>query len=56
LYWQSYGRVSPGQELSGLEEEFDLSHDLPRLLYVKTPASDREPRLTGPGKATFSGR
>src|SRR5262249_46116265 len=31
---------------SGLEEEFDLSGDLPRLMYVKTPAPDRDPRLT----------
>jgi hypothetical protein len=32
--------------ISGLEEEFQLSADLPRLLYVKAPAPDREPRLT----------
>src|SRR5262245_41371676 len=32
-------------EISGLEEEFDLSAGLPRLLYVKVPAPDREPRL-----------
>ena len=31
--------------MSGLEEEFDLSGGLPRLLYVKGPAPDREPRL-----------
>jgi predicted ATPase len=46
LYWQSYGRVSPGMEVSGLEEEFELSGSLPRLLYVKAPAPEREPRLT----------
>ncbi len=46
LYWQSYGWVGPGMRVSGLEEEFELSHDLPRLLYVKAPATDREPRLT----------
>jgi predicted ATPase len=45
LYWQRYGRVGPGMEVSGLEEEFELSKGLPRLLYVKAPASDREPRL-----------
>jgi predicted ATPase len=33
-------------ELSGLEDEFELSGALPRLLYVKEPAPDREPRLT----------
>jgi predicted ATPase len=41
LYWQ----VGPGMELSGLEDEFELSRSLPRLLYVKAPAPDREPRL-----------
>jgi predicted ATPase len=46
LYWQRYGQIGPGMEISGLEEEFDLSRGLPRLLYVKAPAPDREPRLT----------
>jgi hypothetical protein len=45
LYWQGYGRVPPGQEISGLEEEYELSRELPHLLYVKEPAPDREPRL-----------
>jgi predicted ATPase len=45
LYWQRYGQISPGTQVSGLEDEFDLSHGLPRLLYVKAPAPDREPRL-----------
>ena len=46
LYWQRYGWVGPGMEISGLEDEFELSRALPRLLYVKAPAPDREPRLT----------
>src|SRR6478735_3358383 len=46
LYWQRYGWVGPGMEISGLEDEFQLSRALPRLLYVKAPAPDREPRLT----------
>jgi predicted ATPase len=45
LYWQRYGWVGPGMEISGLEDEFQLSHAYPRLLYVKEPAPDREPRL-----------
>ena len=45
LYWQQYGQVVPGMTVSGLEEELELSRDLPRLLYVKTPAPDREARL-----------
>jgi hypothetical protein len=45
LYWQRYGWVGPGMKISGLEEEFDLSRELPRLLYVKAPAPSREPGL-----------
>jgi predicted ATPase len=47
IYWQRYGEVSVGMEVSGLEEEFLLSgaDGLPRLLYVKAPAPGREPRL-----------
>ena len=45
LYWQRYGQLVPGAQVSGLEEEFDLSAGLPRLLYVKGPAPDRQPRL-----------
>ena len=47
LYWQQYGQIAPGMQVSGLEDEFDLSAGLPRLLYVKAPAPDREPRLAG---------
>ena len=32
-------------EISGLEDEFRLSHSIPRLLYVKSPAPEQEPRL-----------
>ena len=45
LYWQRYGHLVPGARVSGLEEEFELSGGLPRLLYVKAPAPDREPRV-----------
>jgi hypothetical protein len=47
LYWQRYGWIGPGMDISGLEEEFELSRSLPRLLYVKVPAPGREPRLAG---------
>ena len=46
VYWQRYGQVSRGTLVSGLEDEFERSRALPRLLYVKDPAPDREPRLT----------
>src|SRR5215813_5896044 len=45
IYWQRYGWVAPGAETSGLEEEYLLSTGMPRLIYVKLPATDREPRL-----------
>jgi hypothetical protein len=47
LYWQRYGWVAPDMRISGLEDELDLSGSLPRLLYVRTPAPDRDPRLAG---------
>jgi predicted ATPase len=46
LYWQRYGWIGPGMDISGLEDELRLSESLPRLLYFKTPAPDQEPRLT----------
>ena len=45
IYWQSYGWVAPGEEVSGLEDEYRLSARLPRLVYVKSPAPERDPRL-----------
>jgi hypothetical protein len=36
--------VAPGEHVSGLEDEYRLSAVLPRLIYVKSPAADREPR------------
>jgi len=45
VYWQSYGWVAPGEQVSGLEDEYQLSAGMPRLIYVKGPAPDREPRL-----------
>jgi predicted ATPase len=47
LYWQRYGWVAPDMTISGLEDEYQLSGDKPRLIYLKTPASEREPRLQG---------
>ena len=45
VYWQRYGWVAPGMEVSGLEDEYELSEGLPRLLYFKKPAPDREDGL-----------
>ena len=45
IYWQSYGWIAPGERMSGLEDEYVLSAGMPRLIYVKSPAPGREPRL-----------
>src|SRR6266536_381813 len=45
IYWQRYGWVAPGMEISGLEDEFRLAAGKPMLLYLKRPAPDREPGL-----------
>ncbi|MEV4539187.1 DUF4062 domain-containing protein [Asanoa sp. NPDC049518] len=45
LYWEQYGWIGPEMDISGLEDEFELASDKPRLIYVKVPAPDRDPRL-----------
>ncbi len=45
VYGQSYGWIAPGEQVSGLADEFQLAGDLPRLIYVKEPVDDRDPRL-----------
>jgi predicted ATPase len=45
IYWQRYGWIAPGETISGLEDEYRLAGDRPRLLYIKHPAPDRESRL-----------
>jgi predicted ATPase len=47
VYWQRYGWVAPGEETSGLEDEFRLAGGHPMLLYLKEPSPEREERLTG---------
>src|SRR2546430_9140366 len=45
LYWQRYGWVAPGMQVSGLEDEYQLSSRKPKLIYIKTPAPEREQDL-----------
>ncbi len=45
IYWQQYGWIAPGEDVSGLEDEYALSGDRPKLIYVKADR-EREPRLT----------
>ena len=47
LYWERYGWVADGEEISGLEDEYRLSTPLPSLIYIKEPAPQREDRLSG---------
>jgi predicted ATPase/class 3 adenylate cyclase len=45
IYWQRYGWVAPGMDISGLEDEYRLAADKPMLLYLKRPAPNQEPGL-----------
>ena len=45
IYWQSYGWVAPSEAISGLEDEYDLADQRPKLIYVKAPAPEREARM-----------
>ena len=43
-YGNSYGWIAPDMNMSGIEDEFNLSKGKPRLIYVKQ-SSARDPRL-----------
>jgi predicted ATPase len=45
VYWERYGWVAPDMDISGLEDEYRLSGHKPKLIYIKNPAPNREPRL-----------
>lgn len=44
IYWNQYGWVAPEEEVSGIEDEYNLSVDLPRLIYIKK-SDKRDERL-----------
>ena len=46
IYWQSYGWVTEHTPVSDLEQEYHRSAGLPRRVYVKEPAPEREEGLT----------
>ena len=47
IYADKYGQLLPDSTISGLEDEFELSADLPRLIYVKNvEGGQRDPKLT----------
>ncbi|MGK5111171.1 DUF4062 domain-containing protein [Geodermatophilus sp. CPCC 205506] len=45
IYGDQYGWIAPGETVSGLEDEYLAAADKPKLIYVKTPARNRDPRL-----------
>ncbi len=46
IYWERYGWIAPEMDISGLEDEYRLSGQRPKLIYIKEPSPHREPRLT----------
>lgn len=44
IYWKSYGWIAPDMEVSGIEDEWQLSERLPKLIYIKQ-SDIRDPRL-----------
>ncbi|WP_345801505.1 DUF4062 domain-containing protein [Microbacterium sp. AZCO] len=45
IYWESYGWVAPDEQISGLEDEYNLAPPtMPKLIYIKA-SKNREPRL-----------
>ncbi|MCR2764983.1 DUF4062 domain-containing protein [Microbacterium sp. zg.B48] len=44
VYWNSYGWIAPGENISGLEDEYNLAPDVPKLIYLKR-SENREERL-----------
>ncbi|MGA0567548.1 DUF4062 domain-containing protein [Rathayibacter sp. KR2-224] len=45
LYWERYGWIAPGEEVSGLEDEYNLAPpEMPKLIYIKS-SDKRDERL-----------
>ena len=44
VYWEQYGWIAPGEEVSGLEDEWTLAPDIPKLIYLKR-SEHRQERL-----------
>jgi predicted ATPase len=45
IYYQQYGWVGKDMEISGIEDEYLLAKELPKLIYLKSPAREIEPGL-----------
>jgi predicted ATPase/class 3 adenylate cyclase len=46
IYGQKYGWISPGKQISALEDEYNLASNLPVLLYYLDTDESRDPNLT----------
>ncbi|MFD4422995.1 DUF4062 domain-containing protein [Agromyces sp. NPDC058484] len=46
IYWKEYGWIAPGEDVSGLEDEWNLAPDIPKLIYLKR-GEHRQERLDG---------
>ena len=44
VYAEQYGWIAPGETVSGLEDEWNLAPDIPKLIYLKQ-VEHRQPRL-----------
>src|SRR5437763_141454 len=44
IYWQRYGWIAPNETVSGLEDEYVLAQQMPKLIYIKR-ADTRDGRL-----------
>ena len=44
IYWRRYGWIAPTETVSGLEDEYVLARELPKLIYIRR-AETREDRL-----------
>ena len=45
IYWERYGWIAPEETISGLEDEYNLSSGMPRLIYIKHTEGQRDERL-----------
>lgn len=46
IYGERYGWIAPDREISGLEDEYRSAMGMPKLVYLREPAPERDPRLT----------
>jgi len=46
IYWQRYGWIAPNETVSGLEDEYLLAQQMPKLIYIKR-AETRDDLLQG---------